>query len=160
MDDIDRELKDKEEQDRALHDRITEYQAKVDAVPKHESEMVELTRDYTTLQATYAGLLSKREDSKIAANLERRNIGEQFKVVDPARVPEHPFLPHRPLIVLTGAAGGIGFGVMLIVLLEYRDSSLGSESDVVRVLSLPVLAMVPMMGGGEKRSSFGALLRR
>ena len=118
MDDIDRELKEKESQDRALHDRIGEYQAKVDVVPKHESEMVELTRDYTTLQNTYSGLLAKREESKIAANLERRNIGEQFKVVDPARVPEHPFLPNRPLISLTGAAGGLAIGVLLIGLLD------------------------------------------
>ena len=56
-------------------------------MPKRESELVELTRDYTTLQTTYQSLLAKREESKIAANLERRNIGEQFKVLDPARVP-------------------------------------------------------------------------
>ena len=61
------------------------YQASVDAVPTRESELIELTRDYETLQSIYTSLLSKREDSKIAANLERRQIGEQFKILDPAR---------------------------------------------------------------------------
>src|SRR5206468_12155544 len=110
MTDIDRELAEKENQDRQLRERIAEYQAKVDAVPTRESELVELTRDYTTLQNTYASLLSKREESKIAANLEHRNIGEQFKVLEPARVPERPFSPNRPLLDLAGAGGGLAIG--------------------------------------------------
>ena len=51
---------------------LASYQAKVDAAPARESELVELTRDYTTLQQTYQSLLARRQDSKIAANLERR----------------------------------------------------------------------------------------
>ena len=59
-------------------------------VPTRESELVELTRDYSTLQETYASLLQKREDSKLAANLERRQIGEQFRILDPASLPQRP----------------------------------------------------------------------
>ena len=44
--------------------------------------LTELTRDYETLQKSYTTLLTKKEDSKIAANLERRQIGEQFKMLD------------------------------------------------------------------------------
>ena len=58
--------------------------------PTRESELVELTRDYATLQGLYSSLLAKKEESKIAANLERRQIGEQFKLLDPARLPERP----------------------------------------------------------------------
>ena len=35
---------------------------------------------------------------------------------------------------------------MIIGALEYRDSSFKTEEDVMRVLSLPVLALVPVMG--------------
>ena len=52
---------------------------------------MELTRDYSTLQAAYTSLLMKREDSMIAANLERRQIGEQFRILDPASRPEKPY---------------------------------------------------------------------
>src|SRR5262249_52953403 len=105
----------------------------------------ELTRDYTTLQASYSNLLSKREESKIAANLERRNSGEQFKVLDPARVPDRPFRPNRSQIDLIGAALGLVFGLLGSAFLEYRDSSFKSEEEVARVLSLPVLAVVPLI---------------
>lgn len=142
---IDRQIADKQAQDKQLRAVIANYQAKLDVVPTRESDLVELTRDYTTLQTTYQSLLAKREESKIAANLERRNIGEQFKVLDPAKVPERPFSPNRYLIDLGGAGGGLALGLLMVALLEYRDSSFRSEEEIVRVLKLPVLALVPVI---------------
>jgi capsular polysaccharide biosynthesis protein len=107
--------------------------------------MVELMRDYTTLQAQYTNLLAKREDSRIAANLERRQIGEQFRLLDPARLPEKPFSPNRERINLMGLAAGLAVGLALIVLLEYRDSTFKTDDEISAVLSLPVLAVVPLM---------------
>ena len=152
IEDIDRQLKDRQAQDEHLRSVIADYQGRLAVVPKRESELVELTRDYTTLQTTYQSLLAKREESKIAANLERRNIGEQFKVLDPARVPERPFSPNRLLIDLGGAAAGLALGLGLIGLLEYLDNSMRSERDVALVLNLPVLALFPLVEGeGEQR---------
>jgi polysaccharide chain length determinant protein (PEP-CTERM system associated) len=148
---IDRELKNFEIEDQRLVRLIKDYQGKVDVVPTRESELVELTRDYATLQGSYESLLAKREESKIAANLERRNIGEQFRILDPANVPERPFSPDRMRIVLIGFGAGLALGLALIGLLEYRDSTFRSDEDVVRTLSLPVLAVVPMMQSGAER---------
>jgi uncharacterized protein involved in exopolysaccharide biosynthesis len=143
---IDRQIAANQTEQTRLQKRMAEYQAKIDAVPSRESELVELTRDYSTLQSTYASLLEKRENSKLAANLERRQIGEQFKVLDPASLPERPVTAKKRLMILAGGpVGGLALGLLLIGLLEYRDSSFKSEGDVSRVLSLPVLALVPMM---------------
>lgn len=145
LQDIDRELVDKQQQERHLRGIIADYQSKLDVVPTRESELVDLTRDYTTLQTSYQTLLAKREESKIAVDLERKNIGEQFRVLDPARVPERPFSPDRRLIRLGGAFGGLFLGLALAGFLEYRDTSFNAQDDVVRVLSLPVLAIVPQL---------------
>ena len=131
---------------------MADYQAKVDVVPTRESELVELTRDYGTLQAAYTSLLTKREDSKIAANLERRQIGEQFRILDPASLPERPYNQAQRLgIIASGAVAGLVLGLLLVGFLEYRDSSLKREEDVVRILSLPVLALVPVMASDRER---------
>jgi polysaccharide chain length determinant protein (PEP-CTERM system associated) len=151
LEDLDRQLGDRQQQEKRLREVIAEYQAKLDAVPSRESDLVELTRDYTTLQSSYQSLLTKKEESKLAANLERRNIGEQFKVLDPARVPVRPFSPNRRLIAIGGSAAGLAIGVLLIVLLEYLDSSLKTEEDVVRLCQLPVLALVPIMTSREEQ---------
>jgi len=148
---IDREIQDKQLQEKHIRGEIGEYQVKLEAMPSRESDLVELTRDYTTLQTSYQSLLAKREESKLAANLERRNIGEQFKVLDPARAPERPFSPNRPLITGIGSVAGLLIGAALILLVEYRDSTLAGEDDVVRLFQLPVLALVPVMMSADDR---------
>jgi polysaccharide chain length determinant protein (PEP-CTERM system associated) len=149
MDDLDRELSDKQRQEQNLSRVVADYQSKLDAVPSRESDLVELTRDYLTLQTTYQSLLARREESKLAANLERRNIGEQFKVLDPARVPETPFSPNMAMITLGGAGGGLALGLLFAAFLEYRDSSFKREDDVVRLCGVPVMALVPLMASPE-----------
>ena len=151
LDVLEQERRDKQQQEKRLRERVSEYQSKLDAMPSRESELVELTRDYRTLQTTYEGLLVKREDAKLAANLERRNIGEQFKVLDPARVPEQPYSPNRIVIVAGGAVGGLVIGLLIIGVIEYRDSSFTCEDEVVRLCQLPVLALVPIMISAEER---------
>jgi capsular polysaccharide biosynthesis protein len=128
------------------------YQQRVEATPTRESEMIELTRDYSTLQALYSSLLTRREDAKIAANLERRQIGEQFEVIDPARLPERPFSPDRSMLNTIGMGAGLAVGLVLVALLEYRDRSFKTDDEVTTVLALPVLAVVPLMrSDAEKR---------
>ena len=151
MEDIDRELADKQQQEKDLRAVVADYQGKLDAVPTRESDLVELTRDYNTLQTTYQCLLAKREESNLAANLERRSIGEQFKVLDPARIPERPFSPNLIMITLGGTGGGLALGLLLVGFLEYRDSSIKTEDDVTRLCQLPVLASVPQMASAEER---------
>lgn len=143
--DIDRQLRERQGQESTLRRVIGEYQAKLDAVPKRESDLVELSRDYATLQTTYQTLLAKRQDAKIAANLERKNIGPQYKILDSPKVPERSFSPNRPLIDIGGAAAGLVLGFMIIGLLEYRDSTFKTEEEVQRLLNLRVLAVVPII---------------
>jgi polysaccharide chain length determinant protein (PEP-CTERM system associated) len=149
---VDHQLGVYDEEEKRLKQSMSDYQGKVDAVPTRESELVELTRDYGTLQAAYTTLLSKREDSKIAADLERRQIGEQFRIVDQASLPQKPYNQSKRLAVTAaGAIAGLVIGLLLVVVLELRDSSLKREEDVVRVLSLPVLALVPMIASKQDR---------
>ena len=71
--------------------------------------------EYDTLATIFKDLLTKRENAKIAANLERRQIGEQFKLLDPARMPERPFTPNRQLMALIGAGAGLGLGLAMLL---------------------------------------------
>jgi len=129
------------------------YSARVDAAPERESELVELTRDYETLQQLYTGLLAKKEESRIATELERRQVGEQFNVLDPASIPATPFSPNRLLILAFGIFAGLGMGAALTALLEYRDTTLRTGEDIARFLSLPVAGVIPVLG--TRRRVFG-----
>jgi polysaccharide chain length determinant protein (PEP-CTERM system associated) len=121
------------------------YQARVESAPAREAELISLTRDYQTLMARYNQLLSRSEDAKVAANMERRQVSEQFRLVDPPRVPERPIGPDRTRMTMMGAAGGFGLGVVLIALLEYRDRSFRTDAEIIANLALPVVAVIPAM---------------
>ena len=137
--------------DTKLKQIIADYQRKVDAVPSRESELVELTRDYSTMQSAYSSLLMKREDSVIAANLERRQIGEQFRLVDVASRPERPDNQVQRLAVLaSGAAAGLVLGLLGVWLFEHRDSSFRRADEVLASLSLPVFASIPAMASDRE----------
>jgi polysaccharide chain length determinant protein (PEP-CTERM system associated) len=142
---IDRRLAARQTDERTLLGNLTAYQARVEVAPARESELIELTRDYDILKNTYEELLRKSEGSKLAVNLERRQIGEQFKIVDGARLPERPVSPNRPRLIGIGAAMGLGLGLLIVGFLEYRDSTLKTDGDVLVALTLPVLAMIPAM---------------
>lgn len=148
---VERQIASHEEDQIALDQSIRDYQARIEATPSRESELTELTRDYTTLQLGYTALLQKSNQAKIGLNLERRQIGEQFRMVDAPRLPQRPVSPDRFRITLLSALAGLGLGAGLGFLLEYRDTSLRSMEDVVVSLSLPVLAVVPSMTSASER---------
>ena len=142
---LDRQIAFKEGEEKRMRAGIAAYQARLEAVPGVESEWIALTRDYDTLQESYRQLLAKSENSKMAASLERNAIGEQFRILDPARVPLKPHSPDRLRINLVGTLAGLGLGVVLIGLAHYRDSTMRSETDVLGAIELPVLALVPLV---------------
>ena len=142
---ISRQLTWKEGEERRLRGIVSDYQARLEGTPGIESEWIALTRDYETLTTSYRDLLQKSENSKVAANLERRNVGEQFRVLDPARVPVLPVGPMRLQINAIGFGVGLALGLLVVGLLEFRDTTFRSESDVMDALALPVLALVPLV---------------
>ena len=148
---VDRQLSTKLRDQERLLGQAGDYQRRVEAAPARETEMTELTRDYQTLQQMYTTLLAKGEESKMAANLERRQIGEQFKVIDPARVPERPFSPNRPQLNMIGMTVGLVLSIMLVAVLEYRDKTFRTDHDVAQLLSVPVLAVVPLMRSASEQ---------
>jgi polysaccharide chain length determinant protein (PEP-CTERM system associated) len=135
----------KENEEKRLRAMAATYQARAEAAPTRETELIELMRDYGMLQTLYAGLLGKNEESKLAVNLENRQIGEQFRILDPARVPERPFSPNRLRLNSMGTLAGAALGIGLILLLEWRDTTLKNDDDVRVATGLPVLAFVPVL---------------
>ena len=152
LDKVDRQIAQKQLEIDRLKGVVADYQRRVDSVPGHESEQTSLMRDYDTLKLVYSNLLAKKEDSKISASLEKQQVGEQFKILDPARLPERPFSPNRLRITLIGFGVGLTLGLALAGFLEYRDTSLRTEDEIVKMLVLPVVAAIPVMTSiGERR---------
>jgi polysaccharide chain length determinant protein (PEP-CTERM system associated) len=151
---LDRDVADRDRRLKELADQDAELQRRLAAMPARASEMLTISRDYDSLNGHYNSLLNKRSEAALAANVERRELGEQFRLIDPARVPERPISPNRPVLTLIAVLAGLAVGGALVALLEYRDRSFKTDEQVTRILELPVLAVVPFMqSDAEKRRS-------
>lgn len=151
IDEIDRQVREARVTEQRFRAMAEAAESRLDAMPTRETEMIALTRDYEIINDKYRGLVQKRETARISANLERRQVGEQFNIIDPARLPERPFSPDRVRLNLAGSFGGLLFALGLVALGEYRNRGFKDEADFRAVIGLPVLAVVPLMRTDAER---------
>jgi len=139
--------------------QLRTYQDRVASSPAVEEEYKSITRDNQTAQAFYDDLLNKLNQSKMATDLERRQQGEQFRVMDEPNLPESPSSPKRPVFVMGGLFLGLALGLAFVALLEYLDTAIRSERDIWAFTKLPTLGVIGFTGEQEpvvaKRKLFG-----
>jgi polysaccharide chain length determinant protein (PEP-CTERM system associated) len=152
----DEAVKERTAQQAEIQRRIKLYQSRVEASPEVEQEYKLLTRDYQTALEFYNDLLRKRDQSAMATDLERRQQGEQFQVLDPANLPDNPSFPKKLNFGFGGLAAGLALGCGLSLLLEMQDTSFRSDKDVETLLRLPVLAMVPLVRSLAEEKEFAS----
>ncbi len=129
-----------------LQDQIHAYQGRLALSPAVEEQYKALTRDYETAQKLYNDLLAKKSQSQMQTDMERRQEGEQMRLLNPANLPDTPSFPVRWLFALGGLGAGLGLGFGLTLWLELRDKSIRTEQDVLAALDLPMLVSVPWIG--------------
>jgi polysaccharide chain length determinant protein (PEP-CTERM system associated) len=141
----------KKREEAKIQGQVQLYQDRIRSSPEVQEQYKELTRDYQTAQKFYDDLLGKMNQSKMATDLERRQQGEQFRVVDQPNLPEQPIFPKRAVFLGVGLLAGIVLGASIVALLEYRDTSLRTERDVLAFTKLPTLAVIGRISGIPER---------
>lgn len=143
MEDTKREIKVLEEEISDIQKQINIYEVRVEETPKREQELLSLKRDYDNINETYNSLLERKLEAELAVNLEKKQQGEQFRIIDPAKLPEKPSIKDLKKIFLIFIAAGLCIGFGLVFSLERLDSSFRKPDDIESHLGLPVLATVP-----------------
>jgi polysaccharide chain length determinant protein (PEP-CTERM system associated) len=135
------------------HQEIREHQRRIEATPRREQELLTIKRDYENIKASYNSLQNRKLEADIAVNMEMKQKGEQFQVVDVARLPEKPVSPDMNKLFILTVVAGLGLGAGLIFLLESMDTSVRRLDKLEEEIGLPVLAMVPRIftSGDRKR---------
>lgn len=139
----DMEIKRLNEESSRVSGQINRYFSRIEQTPTREQDMSGLMREYQSTKATYETLLKKSQEAQQAENLEKRQKGEQFRVIDPARTPEKPFSPDIPKILLISLLAGLGGGLAFAFLREQMDRSFHDAADVEITLGLKVIATIP-----------------
>ena len=140
---IDKEMKRLKAEQVRIQSQIAAYQAKVDAAPLREQELVELTRNYDTSKQHYQALLDKSFSIGMAADLEEKQKAERFMVLDPARVPERPSKPKRAVLIPLSGFVALGLSIFVVIAKELLSPAIKTEIELksmaptgVRVIGL------------------------
>jgi len=123
--------------------QLEKYQERVERTPQREQELMTLNRDYENMQESYTSLLNRKLEAEISVNMEKKQKGEQFRIIDQAALPQKPVSPDMRKLFLLSVAAGLGFGAGLIFLLDFLNTSLKQPKVLETEFGLSVLASIP-----------------
>ena len=139
------EIEHLNESEKKLTDDIAQYQRRLNQAPVREQQLVGIQRNYEFLKQQYGDLLTKEMQSQEARDLEKRQVGQQFRLLDRASYPRLPFKPDRLKTSLGGVAAGLGIGLALAFLWNSRDQSIHPEEELISAFGLPFVVGVPVL---------------
>ena len=146
-----RELEVRSAEQKRVLDAIALYEKRLAQIPVREQQMAALTRNYESSKAYYKSLTEKKESAEMATEMEMRQVGEKFIVLDQARAPEKPYSPNRPLFASLGCAVSLLFGFAFAVVKELKAGCVLGEWELpAHVAAIGRVPHIDLMATGAK----------
>ena len=123
---------------------IASAERKIEQSPRREQEMISLIRDYENQKRSYDDLLKKKLEADVSQNLEKRQKGTQFQILDPANLPEEPFQPDRKKVVGVSLLLALVLGFGGTIAWEAMDLRLRDVRDFQQLYKVPILGYIPV----------------
>jgi succinoglycan biosynthesis transport protein ExoP len=137
------EIENYQKQERDLESQASSYRSRLNMTPETEQELTDISRGYEESKSNYTSLLQKQMQSQLATNLEQRQKGEQFRILDPPSLPNKPSAPNHFKVSLVGLALGIALGLGIAAIIEFTDVRVRKEKDLVGIVPVSVLVGIP-----------------
>jgi polysaccharide chain length determinant protein (PEP-CTERM system associated) len=129
---------------------IQRLRAQLDAVevrlaktPKVAEQLSALEREHEHLFDSYQEFSKKRLEAGVAADMESRQKGEKFRVLEQAVPPPDPSSPNRPLLLAVGLLLGTALAAAFALVAEALDESFHTPRRLQDRFGIPVLAAIP-----------------
>jgi len=122
--------------------QIKVYEKRVEDTPNNEEKITELRRDYDISLKNYQSLLEKKLSSKLAENLDKRQKGERFRIMDPAYLPVKPSKTYKQSLPVFGVIFGLGIGFAIALLMELARPTYRKPGELTEDFNLPVLSVI------------------
>ncbi len=134
-----------EEEMQRLENLAAEIQNLLATTPEVAEKLDGLERRYQHLFGSYQDFSNRQLEAMVQAQLERRQLGEQFRVLEAAFVAPEPTSPNRPVLMILSLVLGIAVGGAVGIALEAADSSVHTVRQLQNAIRLPVLASIPQI---------------
>lgn len=111
-------------------------------LPEIQIEFSRLLRKNRVNEKVYTFLLEKNEELRMT---EAGKVAD-IKIIDPATPPNKPIKPKKRRNLAVAFVLGLLFGIGGALLVEAMDTSVKSPDEIEKRISLPVLAVIPVIG--------------
>jgi tyrosine-protein kinase Etk/Wzc len=118
---------------------MSKYEVKLERLPGQENKLARLIRQKDVYEKMFTLLLDKREEMRLAELSKLQDI----IIVDPAKEPFKPISPKKMLNMIIGLFLGTFFGIVLIFLLELKNSKLVNLDEIEEEFQIPIFALIP-----------------
>jgi uncharacterized protein involved in exopolysaccharide biosynthesis len=126
-----------------LHNNVRSLSREGQEVSEKEIKLLTLQREVETNQQLYDAVLKRLKETGVTGQLETNNV----RVVEEATVPSAPVRPRKARQILMSLVAGLVLALGVALGVEYFDTTLRTPDDVERYLGLPVVAIIPVIGG-------------
>ena len=130
---------------------IASVERKIEQSPRREQEMISLIRDYENQKRSYDDLLKKKLEADVSQNLEKRQKGSQFQILDPANLPEEPSQPNRKMVMGIALLLALVLGFGGTIAWEAMDLRLRDVRDFRHLYKVPILGYIPVFQDQQYR---------
>lgn len=151
---VNTELRTLRERQQRVTALIAEHERRIEKTHENELKLITLTRDYGISKNSYEALLAKKLSAKMSENLEKKQKGEQFKILDSADLPRYPYKPERLKIILAGGGLSLALGFAVAFLMENVRSSFRKPEDLQGSVDSPMLVAIPHNDLAKHRSHY------
>jgi uncharacterized protein involved in exopolysaccharide biosynthesis len=139
------EIANRKAEIKKIENDIDSYQQRLNLAPAREQELASITRDHEQSRLNYESLLAKKNQSAMATNLEKRQQGEQFRMIDPPSLPQKPYFPNRLFFSLGGLALGLALGIAILLAMEFVSPRVYGELELQAIVPTALLITIPPM---------------
>jgi polysaccharide chain length determinant protein (PEP-CTERM system associated) len=143
IEDLNLEINSMQAAEVALRKQIASYQTRVDNAPMRAIELSKISRGYDIKLKKYQDLQGKSHESQLSENMEKKQKGEQFQVVDQANLPQAPAAPNRLFIFIAALGLGIAVAFGLAFVQDNLDTSFKRAEELREYSDVPLLATIP-----------------
>lgn len=150
-----RELNRLTGQSATLLSQIDTLNARIKQTPHNDLELSSLMKGLDILDKQYKAQLAKVENARLAGIVEENRGGENFEIIEPARVPRTPVKPQPMLIFAMGVGIGLALFVGPIIARCLLAPVINSEALLRDIADTPIVFSVPRIPTtGSMRGEF------
>jgi polysaccharide biosynthesis transport protein len=142
---IDQDMQKRADHQKQVQSEIAFHESKLQATPAVQQQLSTAERDYDNAQENYKDLQARKFSADISSDVEIRQKGERFIIVQPAQPPSQPDQPNRALIDGAALPVGLGIAMFLAIVLEVMNGTIKTRREVKDRIAAPIIGEIPWL---------------